>query len=286
MEPLDPELRRLVHDGMVQAVPSQEVEDRVLHGLLARLPHGGPPGGQESGTPEGEESSTPAGEGAATAGPAVATAASKPWLWVVLGATAMAGAVAVGGALEPERPPAVAQQDARAPGASAKTKPVSAGVPEPSARSRESSIERTPPSSDPSITVVAPDRASSSTAEASGQASPSRRPASGRSTDTGSTPTPPAAAPTPDDLAAEIQQIAAADRALARGEARRALELARAHAEAYPQGQLGVERAAIEHAARCQLAEPGAVEAAAAFLRAHADAPAAAKVRTRCATAR
>ena len=97
---------------------------------------------------------------------------------------------------------------------------------------------------------------------------------------------PGAASPAPgatDELAAEIRQIAAADRALARGELQRALELAREHAAAHPQGQLVLERTAIELGARCQLGAPGAAEAAAAFLREHADAPAAAKVRTRCA---
>ena len=85
-----------------------------------------------------------------------------------------------------------------------------------------------------------------------------------------------------DALAAEIRQIAAADRALARGEPRRALELAREHAAAHPHGQLAIERTAIELGARCQLGERGSAESAEAFLREHADAPAAAKVRTRC----
>ncbi len=92
--------------------------------------------------------------------------------------------------------------------------------------------------------------------------------------------------PTPatDELAAEIQQIAAADRALARGELRRALQLAREHAVAHPHGQLAIERTAIELGARRQLGEPGAAAAAATFLREHADVPAATKVRTRCAS--
>jgi hypothetical protein len=283
MEPLDPELRRLVHDGMVQAVPSQEVEDRLLLGLLARLPQGGPPGGAESSAPAGEGTRPRhgGGEGAASTastGTAAAAAASKPWLWVVLGVATVAGAVVVGGERGPERAPAEAQHDAREPGASAKTEPVSARAPEPSASSRAPSVERTSASSDPSVTGVAPDRSSTTTR-------PPRRPASkaatGRSTD--ATPTPTEAASASDDLAAEIHQIAAADRALAGGDLRGALRLAREHAVAHPHGQLALERRAIELGARCQLGEAGAAEAAAAFLRDHADAPAAAKVRTRCA---
>ena len=37
MQPLDPELRRLIRDGLPQALPSPEVEERVLRGLLRRI---------------------------------------------------------------------------------------------------------------------------------------------------------------------------------------------------------------------------------------------------------
>lgn len=274
MEPLDPQLRRLVHEGMVQAVPDQAREDRVLLGLLARLPHGGLPGGDGGGEAAGPPA-MPQGGGAAAAGKASVAAASKTWLFVVLGAAMVAGGFVLGAPRERERPPA--PRDARPPVAS-------------STRAEPPASERLPL---PSITAPAP-----TTTDTQRTETPARRPAhegarerpspSPRSSSAAEVERPlPDATPVapdsaPDELAVEIQQIAAADRALARGEARRALELARAHATDHPHGQLGLEREAIELGARCQLAEPGAAAAAAAFLREHADAPAAAKVRTRC----
>jgi hypothetical protein len=41
MEPLDPELRRIIREGLAQAAPGPGAEGRVLAGLLARLPDGG-----------------------------------------------------------------------------------------------------------------------------------------------------------------------------------------------------------------------------------------------------
>ncbi|MBA3549599.1 MAG: hypothetical protein H0T76_24240, partial [Nannocystis sp.] len=76
--------------------------------------------------------------------------------------------------------------------------------------------------------------------------------------------------------------LAEADGALARGEYARARELAASIARTYPKGQLALEREAIAIAARCGLREPGAGPAALEFLRAHADAAVATKVRARC----
>ncbi len=76
--------------------------------------------------------------------------------------------------------------------------------------------------------------------------------------------------------------MAAAERALEDGDARTALALAQQHATDHPEGQLTVERTAIELSARCVLQRAGAQSAAADFLRIHAQAPAAAKVRARC----
>lgn len=283
MEPLDPELRRLVHEAMVQAVPDQAREDRVLLGLLARLPQGGPPGGGGGG--EAGPPTTPgtAGGTAAAAGKAGIAAASKTWLWVVLGATTVAGGFVLGAPREPGPPRIVTPHDARVPAAGAtRAERASETVPGPATTPMAPSGEPAPATTD-AKGVGAPPERPSATGGARTRSGPSPRSASAKGNDRtpdDSTPVTPAAAS--DELAAEIQQIAAADRALARGEARRALQLAREHATQHPHGQLGLEREAIELGARCQLAEPGAAQAAAAFLREHADAPAAAKVRTRC----
>ena len=42
MEPLDPELRRIIDEGLRQAAPGPEVEARALAGLLARISDAGP----------------------------------------------------------------------------------------------------------------------------------------------------------------------------------------------------------------------------------------------------
>jgi hypothetical protein len=262
MEPLDPKLRRIVHEGMVQAVPGPEVEHRVLQGLLARLPTAGPP--------------PPGGEAVGEAAPAWGKAAAaggggKTLLLVVaLGVTAVAGGVWLGGReAEPERA-AVSRDHALEEPAAAT-----------SSQSTPASNEREPiPTQQDLASTRSPDEPPART---SNEWLPAKEGASRR---TASEPAPSEPAAAPDELAAEIQQIAAADRALARGDARSALQLAREHATAHPRGQLGLERTAIELSARCQLDEPGATEAAATFLREHGDAPAAAKVRTRCSTAK
>lgn len=275
MEPLDPQLRRLVHDGMVQAVPDRDVEDRVLAGLLARLPPAGPPperGGEDGpAAPRGDD-----GGGLAAAAKTSAVAGTKPWLWVVLGAATITGAYALGGRREPARPPAAARADAPAhePAVVSPThEPARASAP-----SQPSLAPLAPPSAEPPHLTPTPALEGPRTGEARRP-----KPTTGRSAlpeaDAPAPATPDAAA---DALEAEIQQIAAADRALAGGEPRRALALAHDHAKAHPHGQLALEREAIELAARCELGEAGALEGAAAFLRTHAKAPAAAKVRTRC----
>ncbi|HWB82043.1 MAG TPA: hypothetical protein VG755_44075, partial [Nannocystaceae bacterium] len=85
-----------------------------------------------------------------------------------------------------------------------------------------------------------------------------------------------------DTLVAETELVSAADRALARGRAEEALALAADHADRFADGQLALERRAIELSARCVLDRAGARDDAAAFLRTHADTSAAAKVRARC----
>lgn len=276
MEPLDPKLARLVHDGMVQAVPGPEVEDRVLLGLIARLPRGGPPQGDGNGDgmPHGSEGLSAAGTAAAagTAGATGAATATKAWvLAAVLGAAAaVTGGVVLGGRRDAE--PA-GTRDGKAAATrvevAAKARPVTP------------SGSENAPKPQPQVMLPVPDPARAPTS------TPAPSSANERNPRRASTPRPPTSTTEPalssDDLAAEIQEIAAADRALARGELRQALLLAREHATAHPHGQLGLERTAIELGARCQLGEAGAAAAAATFLREHADAPAAAKVRTRCA---
>lgn len=286
MEPLDPKLARLVHDGMVQAVPGPEVEDRVLLGLLARLPRGGPPDGDGNGMPHGGEGASAAG----TAGATGAAAGGKAWvLAAVLGVAAVTGAAVLGGRRDSQETTArdgAAAATQTDPAAEARRRSPSAA--EAASTHQEDATPHVPDPGAASLTVTPRDPASTSVPSSVGErarppTSPSRRSTVDAAIDR-STPDSTASEPlTSDDLAAEIQQIAAADRALARGELRRALELAREHAAAHPHGQLAIERTAIELGARCQLGEAGAVEAAATFLREHADAPAAAKVRTRCA---
>jgi hypothetical protein len=49
MEPLEPELRRIIREGLAEAAPGPEVEARVLAGLLRRLPGEGGPDGDPGG---------------------------------------------------------------------------------------------------------------------------------------------------------------------------------------------------------------------------------------------
>lgn len=309
MEPLDPKLARLVYDGMVQAVPGPEVEDRVLSGLLARLPHGGPPGGEagsggmEPGAAAAREAGRRGGDLVGSHGSprgghgspravdpemgleAVPASAGSSVLGKVL--AAVIGVVAVTAGVvsfmdRDEEPPTVATSEPGRDGSAASTR-AGRGTDEPTVAPSEPTAASTQRDPAPEHAPASPSTAP--TAGPSPEPTPARdrdrampRPAIDAGTKSSTS-----APATADELAAEIRQIAAADRALARGELRRALELAREHATAHPQGQLALERTAIELGARCQLGTAGAAEAAAAFLREHADAPAAAKVRTRCA---
>lgn len=261
MEPLDPKLARIVHEGMVQAVPGPEVEARVLRGLLARLPPAG------SATSEGPhaEGQASGGEAGAAWKAAATTSGGKTLLLVaVLGVSAVVGGVWLGDRRGAQPQPSATKHEPARPVASARAKAVPTDAPSPMP---EPMPELANTSTEPFPAAPAPASSPAPRAPASAPRAPSK-------TALGS-----------DDLAAEIDQIAAADRALVSGDARRALQLAHAHATAYPHGQLALERTAIELGARCLLREPGAIEAAATFLREHAHAPAAAKVRTRCSAA-
>jgi hypothetical protein len=91
-----------------------------------------------------------------------------------------------------------------------------------------------------------------------------------------------AAASEADALLVETGLVAAADAALERGDARAALSALRDHARRFPEGQLALEREALELAARCVL-EPGTTrDDVSGFLQRHGRTAAAAKVRRHC----
>jgi hypothetical protein len=194
----------------------------------------------------------PDGGGAAIAGSAGIGTALK----VIAGATILATAI-VGGSIVATRKPADVPTEAVTPKPreSAPTVPTAPQVvptPQPPVA---------PPAVAPAIAPVAP------TAPA--------QPAAPRPD--------PALAPAIDDgLAAETEILAAAEAALATGDPTRALELAAAHAERHPKGQLALERDAIATAAACVAKHADASEAAARFERDHPQTAAAAKVRARC----
>lgn len=270
MEPLDPELARLVHDGMTQAVPGPEVEQRVLRGLMARLP-AGPPGGGDGG-PAGPSGGGHAAEPGISA--VAGTSSSKAMVLVaVIGGVVIGGAWVGGRPQGRERSAVVAEVEAPA-----KERTGEAARREPPARVEPAPVEPAPVEPAVVPTSEIPTAASASSEPLGVPRATSRPKPIERSAPDASPPPEPAA----DALADEIQRIAAADAALARGDAEQALRLAREHATAHPSGQLGVERTAIELSARCQLGQPGATEAAAAFLREHGGVPAATKVRARC----
>lgn len=253
MEPLDPELRRIIHDGMVQAVPEPAVQERVLEGLLRRIGDVGP-------TPDGGGEAGPGGGVTEAIEPVAAAAGSgKAMLAVALGGSVLLAAAWIGGGRrEAPRKPAPAPSAAMEPAASPSSEPEPRfGPPEP--------MEQQPAAA-PSSVELAPRE---------------REPTPGSET-RASVPRTKRQAPAPDALAAEIRVLEAAERALEAGDARRALAHAREHATAHPMGQLTLERTAIELSARCRLGEDGAVEAASAFVREHGTAPVAAKVRARC----
>ena len=221
MDPLEPELRRLITDGMQAAAPGPDAEARGLARLLAALPVADPGGDP------GPADATPIAAGKLATGLKV--------LLVIVGVSA----AAVGVASFLATPGPVAPQA-------------------PATTPREL-VAATPPvvTSPPPPVLPAP-------------AGPVRR--------VRAAPRPPAE----DPLLAETLAVAEADAALARGEPARARELVAAIVREHPRGQLALERTAIDLAARCNLDDPGAGASAAEFLRTHADAAVAVKVRARC----
>lgn len=250
MERLDPQLRRIIDEGMRQAKPDPRTEARMLAGILGRLPPAQGGGGD-----------APPGAGPNAATPSAATASSLATMKLVVagvvGSTIVAAAIAIGSRAPttptPDRTHAAASQR---PG----TTPADAATPAPPAAS---------------LPAVGADAAPSTPAAAPtgrGPKSPSaasRRPVG-------------VAADPRDSIAAEIALVDAAEAALDAGDDRGALALTATHRERHPDGQLALERDAIAAAAACGLRDPDAPRRAAAFLAAHPRAAAAAKVRARC----
>jgi hypothetical protein len=242
----DPEIRRLVLDGMREALPDAKTEARVLGGLLARLSDLPPnDGGSDGG----------AGAGAAALAKASAVGSTlKAIAGAAIVTTAIVGGVAIA-SREPVRStaptvPAVDESTAREP---APSEPAPASMP---------SVAPTPPiASPPTLPVAAPPPKRAAT--------PPIAPA-------------PAPAPAKEDLAAETELLARAEAALATGDAATALALAADHARNHPKGQLALERDAIAAAAACVGGHTDARAAALRFVERHPDSAAAAKVRTRC----
>lgn len=224
MDHLDPELRRIISDGMQAAAPGPGVEARGLARLLAALPTAGGPGG----------GSDPGGAAPIAGKPALATGLKA--LLVIVGVSV--GAIAGAQLAAPARP---------TPTHATPTREIAAAPP-------PATLPDPPPSP-----VFEP-------------AAPSRR----------TRPVPPPVL-AEDPLLAETLALAEADAALARGEHARARELIAALHREHPRGQLMLERTAVDLAARCGQGDPNAGAAAREFLRAHADAAVAAKVRARCA---
>jgi len=250
MKPLEPELRRLIADSMPAAAPGPDVAARGLERLLAALPG---PGGQ-GGEP-----------GAGDPGPAVVggpTSALVSGLRALLLVGGITGA-AVGVAAITRDDPAPAAREQSAPRESAaRGEPVARGE---DVAPREPLTPEEPGTQHEPVTQREP-------------VAPSVRAPGERASVRPHADTPPAI----DPLLAETLAVAEADAALGRGEHARARELARAIARTYPEGQLALERAAIELGARCGLQEPDAAAAAGEFLRLHGDTAVATKVRTRC----
>ena len=139
MDSLDPDIRRVVHDGMRQALPDARTEARVLAGLLARLPTSG----------AGEGGSSPADPTPTLANATGVGATLKAIVGAVVVGAAIVGGVAVANRENdtPTRPTSPALAPARA----SEPSPTSEAAPAPA------NIEPLP--SPPPAEIVAPPRA-------------------------------------------------------------------------------------------------------------------------------
>lgn len=255
MSELDDEIRRLLEQGMREAAPDRDTEERVLRELLKHVPHDihGPDDGGAAAEP-------PAVDGGATAAQTVGLSTTAKGLAAVFAA---ATAIAVTAAL--------LRPSVEAP---------SRGVEERTADDREPpgdmplghALKDTPPAAEiaPALPPTrGPDRREPPPAQQSRTRSHS-----------------PAAQPSPtvaaDSLAAELSLLDAAERALSSGQYERALSLAREHARAHPSGQLTAERRAIEASALCAAGDPRAPATFAALVRDHGSTAAVTRARVWC----
>lgn len=247
----DDELRRFVRRAMGAAVPSRELESRALAGVVARA-RGEVDGGDAR---EAAAIVAAAAQELSPASAAIAAGAAAPSLVKIVVAVVIAGAA---GTVAWRSSNDTRSTETPTPVAVAPRTPAGVAVPPPA---------ELPPSVAAPVVAPAPTEADAPT--------PRRE----RTKPTA------AITPTEDTIVAETELVGAADRALARGDADEALALAADHARRFADGQLALERRAIELSARCVLQRAGAHDDAAAFLRAHPDASAAGKVRARCSTA-
>ncbi|MBL9100422.1 MAG: hypothetical protein JNL82_05665 [Myxococcales bacterium] len=250
MEPLDPELRRVVREGLAEAMPGAEVEERVLAGLMARLPTAGGPDGGSTGEPDPGPSF---GGGPAAAATNLAGGVKA----LVLGGVLAVGAIVAATAT---RGPAPVEATPRTPAAGVEDVPRDRSTAAPA-------TPRTEPSPAPGDAAEQPGRRERRAPRAT-----EARVAADE-------------AATADALLAETRGLAAAEEALGRGDFAETLARVRALDASHPAGQLRLEREAVAICARCGLEEPDAGAAAREFLRAHAGAAVAAKLRARCAEA-
>ena len=262
MEPLDPRVRHLVDGAMREAVPDDATQARSLARFLAVLPVTPPPPGPDGGPaadalPRLGEATAVGSGAAATGGGGLKIVA----LVVALGAAAAGTAVvATSGDTDTQTATRDAQRSHGGPA------PASA---EPTARPSAREVAPAPPADASAANGVAPEAGHQVVAPAPRRASRAR-------------PSAPPATGSGDTLSEEARLIAVADAALQRGDARAVLAVLRDHAKRFPNSQLGLERRALQLAARCIDAPESARAEAVRFLKRHRNAGAAAKVRARC----
>lgn len=261
MDELDPSSRALIDAAMPAAWPSEDVEERVLARVREAI--AGPPGGG------GEDAAGDGGDAGGEGARADGGVEMSPWtgpsspvapppalgVWGALQVAGITLAVVVGTALlaGPTGPPAPAPAPAR-------TVPTPAESPSPATSS---------PAERPA--VAAEEEVPAPVSADAPAPAPARR-ASRASATPG----------LDDSLTAETALIAAANAALARGDAAEVLRLVARHAERFPKGQLGDEADALRVMALCVAADARADAAVARFRRERAGSSHLGRVREVC----
>lgn len=275
MEPLDPELRRIIREGLAEAVPGADVEARVLAGVLAKLPPG------------------PGGTGGTGGEPGAGASGGE-----IVGGAKFAGgvkALVLGGAL------AVGTMVAVRVGSMGEERPRGETVEAESGHVSKDRSEIEAPTEQVRDEAAMGDAASQGAEDGGGAAVQGegsgavrgRRVARGAAGQVGAGreveeegrrgEVKEREVAAGDALLAESRGVAEAEAALGGGDFAGALARVRALDGSHPAGQLRLEREAVEVCARCGLEEVGAGEAAREFLLRNAGAAVAGKVRARCA---